>query len=114
VEDLLHGIARPEQVSEPLASLHPGAQAHDLALEGALLEQPAHLDAQRLDLEGLGHVVRRAALHGLHRRRNAVGSGEHDDGRRVGRAADLGEQIEAAAPGHHQVEQDEIGSRPAQ
>ena len=114
VEDLLHGVARPEQVSATLASLHPGAQAHDLALERAPLEQLADLDAQRPDLEGLGHVIRRAALHRLHRRRDRVGAGKHDHGRCLGCAADLGEQVEAAAPGHHQVEQDQIGSRPAQ
>jgi hypothetical protein len=110
-EDLLHGLAGAQHAAQPLAALHARAQLLDLALQVPALEQLAHLHAQRLHLEGLGQVVGGAALHGLHRGGDGRGAGQHDHGRRPGHALELGQQLEAAAPGHDQVEQHEVGRR---
>ena len=82
LEDLLHRGAAAEQAAELLLRRHLRAQPHDLALELPAREQLAHLDAQRLHLEGLGQVVGGAALHGLDGGRDGLGAAQHDHRRR--------------------------------
>jgi hypothetical protein len=111
LEDLLHALAAPEELAQALPPLDLRPQARDLVLEGAVIEELLDLDPQRVDLEGLGDVVRGAVLHRLHRGRDGLGGREDDDGRRTVRFGDCGEEVEAATAGHDEVQQDEIRRR---
>ena len=108
-EDGAHRLALPDQATEPRASGHLVAQPHDFLLERAALEELAHLDAQRVDLEGLGHEVGGAELHRLDGGRDGARRREHDHRRRVVALGELAQEVEAGAAGHHEVEQHGVG-----
>ena len=105
LEDLLHGRAAAEQTPELLLRGDLRAKPHHLALQLAAREELAHLDTERLHLEGLGQVVGGAQLHGLDRGGDGAGAAEHDHRRRRLLPSELREQVEAAAARHHEVEQ---------
>ena len=81
-----HRLAAPDQRAEARAILELLGQLGDALLEGAVLEQVADLDAERVHLEGLGHVVGGAELHGLDRRGDGLRRGQHDHRRRLAAA----------------------------
>ena len=82
LEDLLHDGAAAEQAPELILRRDLRAQPHHLALQLAAREQLAHLDAERLHLEGLGQVVGGAELHGLDGGGDGPGAAQHDHRRR--------------------------------
>lgn len=58
----------------------------------------------------LAHIVIRAQLQSLHRRRNTSIAGQNDNGNGGVQPLDVLDQIQSTQAGHFQVEQDEIGT----
>ena len=108
-EHAAHHLALADQAPEPRLARHLVAQAHDFLFERAALEELAHLDAQRVDLEGLGHEVGGAELHRLDGGRDGARRREHQHRRRVVALGQLAQEVDAGATGHHEIEQHGVG-----
>ncbi len=108
-EDLAHARAAADDVVEAVALLELAPEVDVLLVEPALLERAVDDDLELVDVEGLRHVVVGAELHRLDRALGG-GVGGHHDHRRAGLAlADLAQQVETVAVGHHHVAQHEVG-----
>ncbi len=81
----------------------PLAQLARLAVQRLLLEHLAEHDQERVEVERLGQVLRRARAHRLDRGRHLAERRHHDDRGRVLRAADLLDQLDPVHPRHLQV-----------
>ena len=77
-EHLLHGGAGADQVLEPVPPSHLAAERAVLLPQPAVLHGPLQRQDQLLDLEGLGHVVEGALLHGVDRRSDGGERGDDD------------------------------------
>ena len=110
-EDVPHGGAPAHHAPELLSLLDLVAQALDLALEVVLLDQVADLDAERLELEGLGHEIRGAVLHRLDGGGDRIRRRQDDDRRAHTALRQLLEQIEPAPPRHHEIEEHDVRRR---
>ncbi len=108
---LLHGGARADETAEPfplsLAELAP--QVVGLDAQVATLQAPLDGKNERVDVDGLGHVVVGAGPHGRHSGGHVAKGRRHDDGQRgVGIAQPLG-QLQAVHACHLEVGDHEIG-----
>ena len=107
-EHFLEGAARTDDAIEVVDVAGGVAEVVDLVLHPAHLERLLDLDLHLLDFERLLHVVERARLHGLDRRRDRSERGHQDDGRRGMQRLRRLEHIETGAATHLQVADDDI------
>jgi len=107
-EHLAHDVAATHQIADPGALIELVGKADHLPRKGSVLQVVLDLDAQRVGLEGLGHVVRRAPLHGFDGCGDGTGRSEDDHGRCVDSLLQLREELETIASRHHQIENHQI------
>ena len=79
-----------------------------LALEGALLQCPAHDGEDLVILEGLGQIVERAELHRRHRRAHGLHGGDEDHLHLLVDGLDPLEDLDAVHSREADVEEDEV------
>lgn len=108
-EDLLHPRTLTDEAPEPRAAVHLEAEPFDLPLEFPTHERVFDLDPQRVDLEGLRHVVERSESHGLDGGRDRAERRQHDHRRSPRPLGKLAKKVEPTLSGHHEIEQHEIG-----
>ena len=108
LEQPVHGRAGPDDVLEPVRLAHLLEEPAMVAAEQYAFNHAPHDDAQLVVVEGLGHVVRRAQLHRLHRGLLRAVRGDHDDGQvGIERAGAL-EDLHAAHPVHAEIGDDQM------
>src|SRR5207249_7643936 len=111
LEDLLHLRRAADDVADVVAVADLAAELLELALQVGVLGRPLQVQPQLLDVERLGDVPERPELHGLDRRLQRLGRGQHDDRQVHVAGAELLEELHAVHPRYEDVEQHDVGGR---
>ncbi len=108
-EDLLHARRVADDVVRTVATPDFPAQVLELGVARGVPRGTLDDDQELFDVEGLGHVVERAELHGGDRRLDGLGRRQHQHRHPLILLLDALEHDEAVDPRHEHVEEHEIG-----
>jgi hypothetical protein len=107
-EDVAHGRALSDQVSEGAGLIHGAPQAAVLLLQDAEFQRPLDGEKRRLRLERLGDVVEGARAHGLDRGVDAAEGGHQHHGSLRPDPSQLAHHVDAGLSRHPDVAQHRV------
>ena len=99
----LDGRALADDVLETVPRLHFGAQSLELLFEPSLFQGALDLDQNLFVVKRLGHVMKRARAHRLHRAFDGAERGDQQDQSAALDVAETLNQFNASHLRHHEV-----------